>query len=78
MAELLYALDRGNLDGSSPQIWMKPSEIKAFAKMNWEHLLKLKMFNTMPCRKVASYDGWVTVVTDNGTILSGWAGDFTC
>ena len=77
-AELLYALDRANRDCTNPQVWKKPSEIKAFAKTNWEHLLKLKMYNTIPCRKVSSFDGWVTVVTENGTILSGYAGDFTC
>ena len=44
--------------------------------------LKLRLnlgarYPATPCRLAATVGGWCTVVLSNGSIIQGWAGDFT-
>lgn len=65
-------MDRIKLNAGDPEHWATPAEIKAAA----ENGLDLS-FSGTACKAAANYNGYVTAVTENGTIIQGWAGEFT-
>lgn len=57
--------------------WRTPSELKQYAHDNAGHLPRLHFCNSdIYGVLISNIDGWITLVTNNGGIIHGWAGEF--
>ena len=65
-------MDRIKLNAGDPKHWATPAEIKAAAEKGLD-----LSFSGTACKAAANYNGYITAVTENGTIIQGWAGEFT-
>lgn len=65
-------MQRIKLNAGDPKKWATPAEIKAAAENGLDLFL-----DGIPCKVAANYDGYITAVTENGTIMQEWAGQFT-
>ena len=65
-------MDRIKLNAGDPKRWATPAEIRATAKNGLE-----VSYSGTSCKVASNYNGYVTAVTESGTIIQGWAGEFT-
>jgi hypothetical protein len=65
-------MQKFKLNAGNPEKWATPAEIKAAAENGLDLFL-----NGIRCKLAANYNGYITAVTENGTIIQEWAGQFT-
>jgi hypothetical protein len=62
-------------------VWMQEGAVRKFAAEKWDllqqYLLRGEKPGTEPLRLVALYSGWATMICENGSLLQGWACNFT-
>lgn len=60
------------LNAGDPKKWATPHKIREAAAHG-----QTIYYNGNRCRVAANYNGYITAVTENGTIIQAWAGAFT-
>lgn len=66
-----------NISPTDRPQWHTPAEIRAAAAEGLRINYNAGRGQVIRCRKAASVKGWITAVSEAGSIIRAWAGDFT-
>lgn len=66
-----------NISPTDRPQWHTPAEIRAAAAEGLRIDYNAGRGEIIRCRKAANVSGWITAVTEAGSIIRAWAGEFT-
>lgn len=66
-----------NISPTGRPQWHTPAEIRAAAAEGLRIDYNAGRGQIIRCRKAASVKGWITAVSEAGSIIRAWAGEFT-
>ena len=66
-----------NISPTGRPKWHTPAEIRAAAAEGLRIDYNAGRGQVIRCRKAANVSGWITAVTEAGSIIRAWAGEFT-
>lgn len=66
-----------NISPTDRPQWHTPAEIQTAAAEGLRINYNAGRGQIIRCRKAASVAGWITAVTEAGSIIRAWAGEFT-
>lgn len=66
-----------NISPTGRPQWHTPAEIRAAAAEGLHINYNAGRGHVIRCRKAANVSGWITAVTEAGSIIRAWAGEFT-
>ena len=66
-----------NISPTCAGIWHTPAEIRAAAADGLRIDYNAGRGQFIRCQKAANVSGWITAVTEAGSIIRAWAGEFT-